>query len=750
MLSDAFEIKLATMRVRNDQTFQEGTHMHHRRSRVIGFVFFAGLALGSAAVTANADPTGELIYPGVVRFIDAGVEPAVIVPSMGLQREFPAIGDVPRNWAVTPEYFETDEGKEGFRIAAPDGTSFYGTGEVSGPLLRNGRITETWNLDAYGYGDDQPNLYKSFPWVMGVRPDGTSFGVYADTTYRVRIDLTDGIEMISDGPDFAVIVVEGATPQDVVMTFADLTGKIDMPPLWSLGYHQCRYSYYPDARVREIADGFRERNIPADVIWMDIDYMDDFRTFSFSSEHFPDPAATNAYLHSKGFSTIWMINPGVKKDPGYFVYDQGTEINAWVKDENGKTYVGEVWPGDCVFPDYTNASVREWWATLYMDFMATGIDGVWNDMNEPAIFNVPTKTMPESNIHRADPELGGYGTHARFHNVYGMFMIKATREGIMRAKPHKRPFVLSRAGHVGLQRYGATWTGDNTANWYHLDVSVPMILNMGLSAHPFTGPDIGGFQHNGDAALFERWIGVGAFYPFSRGHTGKGNIDKEPWAFGDEVENTARQALERRYRFMPYLYTRFREAHLTGMPVMQPLFFHDPKDPALRAEDDAFLFGADVLIVPQHSPQRDKIVALPADARTGGWLPFDFEDGDNEDLPRMHLRAGAIVPTGPVMQHTGEKPLDPITLLIALDANGNATGELYEDEGDGWRFRDGYFLHTRYTAKRNANNVEITTEHVSGSMPRPERTMVVRLLMPDGTQREATGTDGQTIRISLQ
>jgi len=445
-----------------------------------------------------------------------------------------------------------------------------------------------------------------------------------------------------------------------------------------------------------------------------------------------------------------MIDPGIKKDPGYFVYDQGTEIDAWVKNDQGDTYVGEVWPGDCVFPDYTNRAVREWWASLYPDFMATGIDGVWNDMNEPAVFNVKSKTMPETNIHQADPELGGPGTHARFHNVYGRLMIEATRDGIMAANPHKRPFVLSRAGHVGLQRFGATWSGDNTADWYHLDVSVPMILNMGLSGHPFTGPDIGGFQNNGDADLFERWMGVGVFYPFSRGHTGKGNIDKEPWSFGEEVEATSRQALERRYRLMPYLYTRFREAHQTGMPILRPLFFHDTKDPALRSEDDAFLFGGDVMVVPQHSPQRNKIVAMPADARTGGWLEFDFGYGDNEDLPKMYLRAGSVVATGPVMQHTGEKPLDPITLLVALDSDGFAQGELYEDEGDGWRYRDGYFLNTRYTAQKMNGNVVVNTERIDGHMPRPDRTVVVRVLMPDGSERSASGTDGEPIKVEIR
>lgn len=711
---------------------------------------FSGLlaALALAGAEAQAQPQAELVGDRIVRFTDRGVAPEDLLPSHALLAPSPSLGEVPAGFPVQPRFFETDDEKEGFAIEIEAGTSLYGTGEVGGPLLRNGRVIECWNFDAYGYTDETPHLYQSHPWVLAVEPGGTAFGVLADTTFRTRIDLTRAIEMTTDGPDFAVVVIERDSPQEVVTALADLTGRIEMPPLWSLGYHQCRYSYHPDSRVREIARGFRERSIPADVVWMDIDYMDGFRVFTFDPAGFPNPGALNADMHGMGFRTVWMLDPGIKLDEDYFVYQQGTRRNAWVKTATGADYVGDVWPGPCVFPDFTNAIVRDWWAALVHDFVLLGIDGLWNDMNEPAVFNVPTKTMPLDNIHRADETLGGDGPHAQYHNVYGMQMVRATREGFMRAYPDRRPFVLSRANYLGGQRYAATWSGDNTADWRHLEASVPMVINLGLSGNPFTGPDIGGFVGDGDGPMFARWMGVGALLPFARGHTGKENVDKEPWAFGPAVEATCRRALERRYRMLPYLYTLFREAHDTGMPVVRPLFFLDPADPALRSEDDAFLLGGEVLVVPALAPERDRLPALPRDFETA-WRPFAFNDEADPDLPQLHVRAGAIVPTGPVMQHTGEKPLDPLVLIVALDENGSASGTLYEDAGDGWAFREGDFLRTTYEASLGTRGVVVRAAGREGRWPAPDREVLVRLLMPDGSERVGVGREASDILIPL-
>lgn len=731
--------------------------LEKRLPAILSLCVLAGLAQ-----LASAQVVSERIGDGIVRYHKSPEAQAERVPSMALQSPMPSLGDAPAGFAIEP-LFSTGlsvlHGDERFvsTVDIVPGTSLYGTGEAAGPLLRNGRVTECWNLDAYGYDDSYNNLYTSHPWVLAVRPDGTSFGVLADTTHRVEIDLTEDIVFRAAGPEHPVIVVDGPTPQEVVMKLGALTGTIEMPPKWALGYHQCRYSYNPDSRVREIADTFRAKQIPADVIWMDIDYMDGFRVFTFDEEQFPDPEGLNDYLDTIGFSNVWMIDPGVKNEDGYFVHDTGDEIDAWVLDKHGNEYHGYVWPGECVFPDYTIAEVRHWWAGLYEDFMNRGVDGVWNDMNEPAVFNVPTKTMPEDNIHRADAEFGGPGTHARFHNVYGMLMVRASREGVMAVNPDKRPFVLSRANFIGGQRYGATWTGDNTANWYHVDVSIPMMLNLSLSAQPFCGPDIGGFAGDGDGPMFSRWMGFGALMPFARGHTAKGNINKEPWAFGEEIEATVRRAIERRYRLMPLLYTLFEESHRTGLPIARPTFFADPADPALRSEDDTFLLGDNLLVAAQVTPDRQRVHAMPRPVDGVAWREFDFpsfdggRDSKDPDQPTLYVKPGGIVPTGPVHQHFGDRPdqRDELTLLVCLDADGKATGELYEDAGEGWGFREGDFLRTGYSAELKGDRVIIQTKKIDGQMTRPERTLNVRILLPDGTEARGEGRNGRPMRVPL-
>ncbi len=730
---------------------------------VAGLPIAAPIGVSGASVayarTAESALVVESIGTQTHRFFrDAAARDAAL-PSYALEKPIagqPA-GIVP---GVAPE-FSTIDGKQAATITLPAGTSMYGTGEVAGPLLRNGRTTVCWNTDAYGYGDEAISLYQSHPWVLAVRPDGTSVGILADTTWRCEVDTgardPNQVVFIADGPAFPVIVIERATPQDVLKELARLTGTMPLPPKWAVGYHQCRYSYYPEARVREIAREFRERDIPCDVIWFDIDYYDSFRVFTFNKEYFPDPAKLNADLLREGFHNVWMINPGIKREDGAGVtqiFDSGNAEDVWVKTANGATYSGEVWPGWCVFPDYTQPRVRDWWADFYAPFIAQGITGVWNDMNEPAIFNVPSKTMPEDNVHRGDPTMvkpngqpqgdQAVGPHARYHNVYGMMMVKGTREGIEAAMPDKRPFILSRANYIGGHRYAATWTGDNSANWYHLEASIPMTLNVGLSGQPFIGPDIGGFAGDGDAKLFSRWMGFGALLPFSRGHTGKGNIDKEPWAFGPEIEATSREALKRRYRLLPYFYTLFREASVNGMPVARPTFFADITDPALRSEDDSFLLGSDVLVVGSMIPDGSRVAVMPK----GVWR--EIERSDDPDLPDMFIRGGAIVPTGPDIAFANEKPLDPLTLLVAPDANGNATGQLYEDAGDGYGYRNGEYLLSEYTAARNGGAIEVRVRTVEGSMARPDRNVVVKILGEKGVLAQGGGKDGGVIRIEMQ
>ncbi|MBX3407313.1 MAG: hypothetical protein KF869_11180 [Phycisphaeraceae bacterium] len=706
------------------------------------------------AAAAAFQPQAVMLQSGAARFIpeqlrgaDLDPSPAVVIPQQ----------PVPGRPGTTaaPTFFVDEDGRFGARIATEPGTSLYGTGEVAGPLLRNGRVTVCWNTDAYGYTIENPSLYQSHPWVLAVRADGTAFGVLADTTWRCTIDLRDGIVFLGEGAPYPVYVIDGTGPKDVMQVLARLTGTMPLPPRWALGYHQCRYSYNPESRVREIADGFRSRNIPCDVIWFDIDYMDGYRVFTFDSSQFPDPKKLNADLGKMGFERIWMIDPGIKAEPGYFVYDQMIARDLAVRTAAGEIYKGEVWPGMCVFPDYTRPDVRAWWAGLYKDFMANGVSGFWNDMNEPAVFNVPSKTMPEDNLHGGGAwDYGGTlppGPHLRYHNVYGMFMAKGTFDGILAARPDKRPFVLTRAGYMGSHRYAATWTGDNSAEWDDLEDSISMALNLGLSGQPFSGPDIGGFNGNGpggeeNGRLFARWMGVGALLPFARGHTGKGNIDKEPWAFGPEVERTCRLALQRRYRLMPYLYTLFHEASETGLPVARPLFFADPADPALRSEDDAFLLGDDLLVVCRVTPLGDRAVVMPR----GRWSRIELvAEGRHPDLPDLYLREGAILPCGPIMEWTSQKPLDPLTLYVNLNDRGVAQGELYEDEGDGFGHTQGRARRTLYSAAIAADGRLYIRAAGIGDYSPPARKVRVVLLQPDGAQRVIESDQESEIVIEM-
>jgi alpha-glucosidase len=679
---------------------------------------------------------------GAAFFLPGDLPAEKVERSFTLLAEPVALGPLPEGWRVVPE-FSASEGRRRVTIPLTGGEIPYGTGLVAGRLMRGATRVTLWNTDNYAYGTDEARrLYESHPWVLAVRRDGTAFGVLADTTWKTELRLSWEITFTSDGPAFRVIVIERESPQEVLEALADLTGHMSLPPRWALGYQQSRYSYAPAQEALQIAKEFRERKIPCDVLWLDIDYMDGYRVFTFDPAGFPDPKGLNDALHALDFHTVWMIDPGVKAEAGYSVYDSGTAADAWVREASGGVYRGKVWPGECVFPDFTQPQVRTWWAGLYRDFLATGIDGVWNDMNEPAVFEVDSKTMPEDNRHLGGGEIAP-GPHARYHNVYGMLMVRATREGILAARPERRPFVLSRANFLGGQRYAATWTGDNVSSREHLLWSVPMTLNLGLSGQPLSGPDLGGYVGDATAELWMDWISSGAFFPFCRGHAGKEANRKEPWAFGEEAEAVSRTALQRRYRLLPYLYTVFRESSVTGLPVMRPVFFADVRDLRLRAEDQAFLVGADLLVVPHWA----KAPQIPE-----GWPAISLLGEDAQNDPHqatLRLRPGAILPLGKVVQSTNEESLAPLTLLVAPDADVRATGSLYEDAGDGFGYRDGDYLLTTYEAAPVEGGIRISVRSVEGRRARPERELIVQVVDNGKILGEARGRDGEPLFVPI-
>jgi alpha-glucosidase len=684
-----------------------------------------------------------IVGDGIAKFVPKGFNLSQM-PSFALKAEPQEKGMLPSNWQLYP-IMEKKKGHASAYLDVPQGTSLYGGGEVTGPLLRNGQSIKLWNTDSGAYSvDNGKRLYQSHPWVMGVRPDGTSFGILFDTPYKAKLTTTDErINFETEGELFRIFVIDRESPQAVIKGLAELIGTMPMVPRWALGYQQCRFSYTPASCVIEVADTFRIKRIPCDVIWMDIDYMDGYRIFTFNPQTFPDPAALNRDLHIRGFHSAWMIDPGAKVDSTYFVYKSGTANDVWVKTAQGKEFHGDAWPGACAFPDFTQPKTVRWWADLYKDFLDKGVDGVWNDVNEPQISNTPTGTMPEDNKHLGGDKIPA-GPHLKYHNVYGYLMVKASREGIMKARPQNRPFILTRSNFLGGQRFAATWTGDNASWESHMTMSVPMILTLGLSGQPFSGADVGGFLFNPDANLFGRWMALGAFYPFSRGHACAGTINKEPWAFGQKVEDVSRMALERRYVLLPYYYTLLHETSETGMPIMRPVFFADPKDTLLRAEEQAFLIGENLLVVPEWAQNP----ALPK----GIWRNLSLIPGDDKDSyqAKLKIRGGAIIPTGKIIQNTNEKSLDPLTLLVCLDEKGEAHGTLYWDEGDNWSFKDGNYSFQHFTAIRTADNkVQVKITQKKGKYITENNDMAIVKIITDKGIYQASGNLVEGIEVQL-
>lgn len=708
-------------------------------------VFMAFMTIPTIAEAATKNVKiirSVMVGNGIAKFIPKGYD-AKKVPSLAISKEPEEQGKLQKDWRLIPEFSSTD-GKANALLRVPKGTSLYGGGEVTGSLLRNGKTIKLWNTDSGAYGvDNGTRLYQSHPWIMGVREDGTAFGILFDTTWKATLSCTDDkIELRSEGLPFRVFIIDRESPQAVVRGLAELTGTMPMIPKWALGYHQCRFSYQPDSRVIEVADTFRYKRIPCDAIWMDIDYMDGFRIFTFNPEKFPNPKAVNRDLHLRGFHSTWMIDPGAKVDPDYFVYKSGTENDVWVKTAKGENFHGDAWPGAAAFPDFTYPKAQKWWAGLYKDFLAQGVDGVWNDVNEPQINDTPNKTMPEDNIHRGGGDLP-QGTHLQYHNVYGMLMVRSSREGMLSARPDKRPFILTRSNFLGGQRYAATWTGDNGSTWEHMKLSIPMSLTLGLSGQPISGADIGGFLFNANGDLFGNWIGFGAFYPFSRGHACAGTNNKEPWAFGPEVEKASRIAIERRYILLPYFYTLMHEAATDGMPIMRPAFFADPKDLSLRAEEQYFLVGDNLMVVPAFVEK--------ANYPKGIWRELSLVDGDKTDKYQANLkiRGGAIIPTGKVIQNTTEESLDPLTLIVCLDENGKAHGELYWDTGDGWDFQKKQYCMQKYVAEKQGNSVVVKIAGQDGLMNLKSGNMAIVKVITDNGVRQASGnlTDGIEVKL---
>jgi alpha-glucosidase len=583
-------------------------------------------------------------------------------------------------------------------LALDEGESLFGLGETTGTFNKRGLIREFWNTDVLGHASaihpGLRSLYVSIPFAISLR-NGRAAGLFWDNPARQTWDLGQTKlfewQMRAASGEVDLYLFLGPRVSDVTARYTELTGRIPLPPRWALGYQQCRYSYETRARVEEIARELRRRKIPCDAIYLDIHHLRGYRVFTFGKT-FPQPAQMISKLARQGFKVVTIVDPGVKNDPKFGVLKRGLAAKAFVKAPGGKKdYLGKVWPGKSRFPDFLNAHTREWWGREQSEVQRLGVAGFWNDMNEPANFALPTKTLPENSIHHSD---FGLMKHAEAHNLYGMQMARASREGALAHAPNQRPFVITRAGYAGVQRHAMVWTGDNSSVWEHLADSVQMYLNLSVSGLAFCGGDVGGFLDNVTPELLARWTQMAAFVPFFRNHSNIGTIDQEPWAFGLRVEAICRRHIELRYQLLPYFYSLFAEAHRVGTPIMRPLFWHHQNDPVAVATGDQFLLGADLLVAPV---LQQGVVARSVYLPRGEWFNFwtggRFAGGQHivapaplETIP-LFVRAGAIIPMSAVQQFVGENESGVVNLHIWPGPRGELNW--YEDDGETMAYASG-------------------------------------------------------------
>jgi alpha-glucosidase len=608
-------------------------------------------------------------------------------------------------------------------VARPALAHYFGIGEEPFPLDRTGSILTMWNTDAgYRAGQATP-IYSSIPFYVAVH-QGRAYGLFYDDSYKSEFDfgarLRSSVGFTADGGELRFYVFPGPAVESVLAEYTRLTGRTPLPPEWALGFQQSRWGYVPDSELFRITHEFRSRGIPCDVLYLDIDYMDGYRLFTWSPQRFPDPRRMLADLRRQGMKVTTIVDVGVKVDSGYDVYRQLLAANGAVTWPDGSPYVGNVWPGRTIFPDFSLRRTRTWWGEMNNRLWDAGIAGIWNDMNEPA--NFFGGTLPDVAMLGAGER---EGSHLEYHNVYALLEARATYEGWRRLQPDRRPFIVTRAGFSGLQRYTSIWTGDNSADWEHLGLAIQMTLGLGISGVPFAGADIGGFAGAPDAELFSRFLEAATFLPFYRTHSEFSAPGREPWAFGPVHTNHNREMIRLRYRLLPQLYTAFHQHARDGRPVARPLVYEFQGDTAVYRIDDEFLFGDHLLVAPVTRQGQDaRPVYLPA----GRWYRYPSDsayDGgrtltasaprvnpwarDDSNFVRgvpLFVQAGAVIPMQAVQQYVGERHLD--TLELHVWDGGSLTSELYEDAGEGFGYQQGAFRLTQFRTAADVGALQVT------------------------------------------
>ncbi|KAM7267039.1 hypothetical protein ACFE04_009205 [Oxalis oulophora] len=609
-----------------------------------------------------------------------------------------------------------------FVYGIPEHATSLALKRTKGPNVETSEPYRLFNLDVFEYLHDSPfGLYGSIPFMIGHGKNGRSSGFFWLNAAEMQVDVLgdgwnaeSGIELptkvnrvdtfwMSEAGIVDAFFFVGPGPKDVVRQYTSVTGKPAMPQLFATAYHQCRWNYRDEEDVAQVDSKFDEHDIPYDVLWLDIEHTDGKRYLTWDKVLFPNPEEMQRKLAAKGRHMVTIVDPHIKRDNSYWVHKEASEKGYYVKDANKNDFDGWCWPGSSSYLDMVNPEIREWWAEKlsYENYVgSTPSLYIWNDMNEPSVFNGPEVTMPRDALHHGGIE------HRELHNAYGYYFHIGTSNGLLqRENGNDRPFVLSRAFFAGSQRFGAIWTGDNTADWDHLRVSVPMILTLGITGITFSGADVGGFFGNPEPELLVRWYQLGAFYPFFRGHAHQDTKRREPWLFGEKNTERIRNAIRVRYMYLPYFYTLFRESNVTGLPVARPLWMEFPSEEATFNNDEAFLVGSSILVQGVYTKDaKHASVYLPGkeswyDLRTGkaykGGITHKLEVSE-ESIPAFQ-RAGSIIPRKDRFRRsTSQMVNDPYTLVIALNSSKEAEGELFADDGKSYAFTQGSYIHRRF------------------------------------------------------
>lgn len=615
--------------------------------------------------------------------------------------------------SASPSAFYKNSGEVFFDSLMEIKDVFYGFGEKTGFLNKRGSKLSMWNTDVYApHNKDTVELYQSIPYFI-VHSKQRSYGLFFDNTFKTEFDTqtySNKYGMSADGGQIDFYLFVGEDLKEITSLYSELTGRMSLPPKWAIGYHQSRYSYRSEQEVLEVANRFKQEGIPIDCIFFDIHYMRDYRVFTFDKDHFSQPDKLISTLLDDGIKVVPIVDPGVKKDVQYSVYKEGVKKGLFCKYLDGQIYYGDVWPGTSAFPDFMNPEARKWWGSLHKFYTDLGIEGIWNDMNEPSVFN-ESKTMDLEVMHDVDGDLK---PHLEMHNTYGLYMSKATAEGLAELVPDKRPFVLTRAGYAGIQRYATVWTGDNRSHWEHLEMSLPMIMNLGMSGVAFTGADVGGFSSDCTHELLIRWNQVGAFMPYFRNHSVQDSIRQEPWVFGEATTEIVKKYIKLRYTWLPYIYSLFHESSQTGLPIVRPLVLEYPEDENTFNCSDQFLLGSNVMVAPILRPGvTHRSVYIPEGTWYDYWTKEVYEGGKHLlieaalDVLPIFIKEGTILPIGSDIQNTTEHQ----KIEVEIYAGKKGEFNLYEDDGSSMGYKEDHYSITNILTEMNAEcmNIKVTS-----------------------------------------